>query len=205
MGEQIITTEVDSKRLELAIRLFPRQLKMNLGDAFDHIGRHFLKEWRAKQLQGPPGIRGQSRNFFGRFKRTLLLPTGGDINNMGLEIFTDSKVAAQHEKGGVVTSQDGGYIPVPLSVRAELFTGRGLLKRQYRKPAQLKNVVPIRFNEKTFLARVKKKSKEVTPLYVLKKSVRLKPRLGFFKIWDSMVNWRMNRLNQAVGKTINEV
>lgn len=205
MTEPLITAEIDKSRLDLALRLFPRQLKMNLGDALDHIGKHFLKEWRAKRLQGPPGVRSHPRGLFNQFKRVMLVPTGGDINNMGLEIFTESKVARQHETGGTVTATGGGKLAVPLSARTELFNSRGQVKKKYKRPRDLANVVPIEFNGKTFLTKVKRRSREVRPLFVLKDSIRLMPRLGFMKTWDEQTNWRLERINKAVDKTLREV
>lgn len=207
MTEPIISTEIDTRKLDLAIRILPRQLKMNMGDAFDHIRGHFYKEFRAKRLGGPPGIRGKSRAFFGRFKRNFLVPLGNDMNNMGIELYTDSKVARQHETGGTVTAEGGGKLAVPLSARSEMFSRSGLLRKRYKKPGQLKNVVPIKFKSggDTFLTKVKKGSREVRPLFVLKRSIRLQPRLGFMKMWDNQTNWRLNRLNKAVEKTLNEV
>lgn len=200
-----ISVEVNTKRLELAMRLFPRQLKMNLGDSFDHIGKHFLKEWRSKRLQGPPGVRDSPHGIFKQFKRVFLVPQGGDINNMGLEIFTESKVARIQETGGVQTAQGGGNLAVPLSARPELFSGRGALKQKYRKRGALNKLVPIKLKGKTFLVKVKRRSRDVLPLFVLKRSVTLQPRLAFMKSWDDQQNWRLDRINKAVEKTINEV
>lgn len=205
MTEPVISVEINTKNLDLAMRLFPRRLKINLGDAFDHISRHFLKDWRGKQLQGPPGLRSSSQGIFKQFKRVSLVPVGGDINNMGFEIFATSKIARQHERGETVTAQGGGKLAVPLSARAELFSGSGMLKRKYRKPGALKGLVRIRFGEKTFLTKIKKRTREVLPLFVLKPSVKLQPRLGFLKTWDSQANWRLERLNKAIEKTLNEV
>lgn len=204
MTQPILTTEIDTRKLELTMRLFPRQLKMNLGDALDHIRRHFLKQWRQERLQGPPGVRGRSHGIFSRFRAQFLVPHGG-IENMGLHIFTTSKIAKQQETGGRVYPSGGGKLAVPLSERTELFTSTGLLRRRYRKPGDLKNVVPIRFKGKTFLTKVKKRSRELTPLFVLKPSVKLQARLGFMATWDKQENWRLNRINKAVNKTLAEV
>ena len=50
--------------------------------------------------------------------------------------------------------------------------------------------------------RRKKRETEITPLYVLKSQVRLKPRLGFFKVWDSLENFRVLRIQKALDKVI---
>lgn len=202
MGDTVLSTEINSRALEIAMKLFMPKLKANIADGLDHIRRHYFSELRSQRLQGPPGIRGTGIEFFSRFKTVFLVPFGG-IESMGLEIFTDSKVARLHETGGVVESASN-KLAVPLRARSEMFTARGTLKKTYKNPSQIKNVVPIKIGEKTFLAKVKKRSREILPLYVLKRRVRIKPRLEFMKTWDGQENWRIDRINKAVGKTIDE-
>jgi hypothetical protein len=197
----VLSIEINTRDLEKAVRFFPKQLKMQLGDAFDHISLHFLKEFRAKRLQGPPGERG-SPEFYRQFRRSFFIPTGGDIKNMGVEIFSESKVAGIQQTGGVETSKTGQRIPVPLSARQELFSRTGKLKKKYKRPGQLKNIVPIILKGQTFLARVKKHTRDILPLFVLKRSITLKPRLGFYELWDTQENWRIERLNRAINNTL---
>ncbi|HNX82794.1 MAG TPA: hypothetical protein PKL77_11685, partial [Candidatus Omnitrophota bacterium] len=93
---------------------------------------------------------------------------------------------------------------VPLSARKEMFTSDGRLKKQYRQPRLLKNVVPIQLRGKTFLAKVKKKLRQILPLFVLKNSVRIRPRLMYYKTWDDMQNERINILNKSVEKALSK-
>ena len=83
-----------------------------------------------------------------------------------------------------------------------MFTASGKLRKRYRDPRSLKNVFPVELKSKTFLVRRKKRETEITPLYVLKSQVRLKPRLGFFKVWDSLENFRVLRIQKALDKVI---
>jgi hypothetical protein len=99
----------------------------------------------------------------------------------------------------------GGKLAVPLSARKELFTSDGRLKKQYKQPRLLKNVIPIQLKGKTFLAKVKKKLRELIPIFVLKNSVRIRPRLLFYKTWDDMQNERIDILNKSIEKALNKV
>lgn len=194
---------INTKNLEKALRMVPEALKMELGDAFDYIGRKFLKTFRETRLQGPPGIRGTPHGIFKRIHRTMLVPYGG-IENMGTTIYTESKIAKLHEIGGIVEAKKGS-LAVPLSARTEMYTQGGALKTKYRYPGRLRNVRLVLLKGKRFLAEFVKRSREIKPLYVLKNRIRIKPRLGFYDTWKSMENLNMQRLNNAVIKALNKI
>jgi len=199
-----LTTEIDTRALEKAIKIAPKVLKFELGDGLDRISKGFLKRFRKQQLQGPPGVRGASgHGLFGTFKRTFLV--SASIEGMGVHIFSDSKIAKLHETGGIVKDPGGGRLAVPLSARTQMFTARGKLRTRYRKPKTLKNVHPMRFRGKTFLARITKRTQKILPLFVLKRQVRLKPRLGFYRTWDGLVNYRIDILNQKIDSALRKI
>lgn len=195
--------EINTKNLERAIRLFPKELKYELGDGMDHISRKFLKIFRQTRLQGPPGIRAHPHGIFTHFQRASLVSQ--DIEGMGMVIFSDSKIARMHEEGATLKNPGGGKLAVPLSARKELFTSDGRLKRQYRRPRLLKNVIRIQLKGKTFLAKVKKKLREILPLFILKNQVKIKPRLMFYKTWDEIQNERIEILNKSIEKALSKV
>jgi len=199
-----LKTEIDTRNLERVIKIAPRVLKFELADGMDRIGKGFLKRFRQQQLQGPPGVRGASgHGLFGTFKRVFLVsPT---IEGMGIEIFSDSKIAKLHETGGTVRDKSGGRLAVPLSARSQMYTQSGKLRSRYKRPRELKNVRAIRLKGETFLARVTKRAQKILPLYVLKRQVRIKPRLGFYRTWDGLVNYRIDILNKSVEKALRKL
>ena len=198
-----LTVEINTQNLERAIRLFPKDLKYEIADGMDHISRKFLKVFKQTRLQGPPGIKGRPHGIFTHFSRASLVSQ--DIEGMGMVIFSDSKIARMHEEGATVKNPGGGKLAVPLSARRELFTADGRLKKQYRQPRLIKNVIPIQIRGKTFLARIIKKARQILPLFVLKNSVRIKPRLMFYQTWDDMQNERIMILNKSVEKALSKV
>ncbi len=198
-----LKVEINTKNLERAIRLFPKELKYEIADGMDHATRKFLKIFKQTRLQGPPGIKGRPHGIFTHFSRASLLSQ--DIEGMGMVIFSDSKIARMHEEGATLKNPGGGKLAVPLSARKELFTSDGRLKKQYKQPRLLKNVIPIQLKGKTFLAKVKKKLRELIPIFVLKNSVRIRPRLMFYKTWDDMQNERIDILNKSIEKALNKV
>lgn len=199
-----LMTEIDMRALDKAIKIAPRVLKFELGDGMDRISKGFLKRFKQQRLQGPPGVRGASGyGLFGTFKRVSLVSPA--IEGMGMQIYSDSKIAKLHETGGIVTDRSGGRMAVPLSARSQMFTPKGKLRGKYKKPRQLKNVEPMKFKGQTFLVRVKKRAEKILPLYVLKRSVRLKPRLGFYRVWDSLANYRIEILNKKIENALRKI
>ncbi len=201
-----LTVEINTKNLEKAIRLFPKELKMELGDGFDHISRKFLKTFKQTRLQGPPGVKARSHGIFTHFTRASLVSR--DIEGMGMTIFSDSKISRMHEEGATIKSSGGERLAAPLSARPEMFIGGqypGRLKKKYRDPRAMKNVIRIILKGKQFLVKVKRRSKELLPLFVLKNQIRIRPRLGFYKTWDDMQNERIIILNKSVKKAIDSV
>jgi hypothetical protein len=198
---------INTKLLEKAIRIGPQYLKEELGDAFDHVGRKFLKAWRKERLQGPPGVKARPRGIFTHFKRVMLTPLGG-LNDMGTVIYTDSKIAKLHELGGTVEA-GGRSMAVPLSARTQMFTTSGALRKRYKKPQNIKNLRVVPFKGKRFLVKFKRGSGELEPkniLYVLKNKIQIRPRLGFFSTWhESMELFAIARLNKAVKKALDRI
>ncbi|MBL8013734.1 MAG: hypothetical protein JNN05_07785 [Candidatus Omnitrophica bacterium] len=198
-----LTAEINTKNFETALRLFPKDLKNELGDGMDHISKKFLKQFYQTRLQGPPGVKARPHGIFSHFRRASLVSQ--TIEGMGMVIFSDSKISRLHEQGGIIKNPGGSKLAVPLSARTELFTSDGRLKKQYRQPRLLKNVIPVKLRGKTFLAKVKQKVRSILPLFVLKNQIRIRPRLGFFKTWDDMQNERINILNKSIQNTLEKV
>ncbi len=107
----VLTTEINTQRLDMALKLFPQRLKEELGDGMDHITRKFLGIFRQQRLQGPPGVRGRPHGIFTHFYRASLVSK--DIEGMGMVVFSDSKVAKLQEEGGKVSNPGGGKLAVP--------------------------------------------------------------------------------------------
>lgn len=195
-----LTVEINTKDLETALRIFPKELKYEIADGMDHISRKFLSTFKKSRLQGPPGVHGGPHGIFSRITRASLVAQ--DIEGMGMIIFTDSKIARMQEFGARITNPGGGKIAVPLSARTEMFTGDGRLKTKYRHPQELSNVKKIFFRGKGWLAKIAKRAETATLMYILKNSVRIKPRLGFYLMWNQMQNERIDILNKSIKNTL---
>jgi len=201
-----LDARIDVTAFDKALKLVPKVLKWELRDSLDHIQRSFLKKFRLERLQGPPGIRGggpegKGPGIFNRFKKRKIKDK--DIEGMGVEIYTQSKIAKLHEAGGTVTAK-GGKLAVPFSqkIRPQMYTGKGRLKSRFRHPGQLKNVGLIVSNGKELLVKFLKRGRQIRPLYILKREVILKPQLGFYKTWESHKTRQLAILNSAIHKAL---
>jgi len=204
-----LTVEINTRNLETALRIFPKELKYELADGFDHISKRFLGSWRKARLKGPPGVMGHRQSgLFGRFYRACLVPSQSEgIEGMGMIVFTDSKVANLQESGGNVHDPSGGKIAVPLHKRTEMFTAEGHLKKQYKDVNKVKGLfrVMVKKSGETYLVKKVGRGKTgIRFLYVLKNNVVIHPRLGFYQTWEDMGNDRINILNQSIEKAIKE-
>lgn len=198
----VLTTEVDTRRLEKALRIFPRRLKVYMGDAFDHISRKFLKQFFKERLAGPPGIKAWPHGLKKRFRRASIVSS--TIDGMGMRIFTDSDIAHLHETGAVLSGSGGKKIPAPLSARTEIYTRAGRLRKRFRDVSRIPGLVRIKIKGQQYLVKKKRRSQEIKPLFVLKNRIRIKPRLGYYKTWDSMQNDRIRIINKGVEKALTE-
>jgi len=212
--------EINDAKLRQALRCVPGYLREELSDAIDHGARKFFKTFWQTRLQGPPGIRARHGGIFIHFfRRTVgsgevvspsakssvskasIFNSAARTSNLGVVIFSDSKIARLHEFGGTVTA-GSGKLAVPLSINKEMYTASGQLRKRFREPGQLKNVEPVKIKGKTYLAKITRRTREIKPLYVLKRSIRLKPRLQFYQTWEKLEPLRMQYINKAISKAL---
>lgn len=205
-GALMIDVHLNTVKLDKAMKRVPGRFRVAFRDAFDHIGRSFLKNFKQRRLQGPPGIKARPRGIFPRFMRRHILPMG-DLNNMGIEIYTHSKIARMHEEGAIINARGGQRLAVPFSqeYRPEMYTGSGRLRARFKQPGAMKKVGIIKSKGKEFLAQFKKGTGEVKPIFVLKRRIKIDPRLGFYDTWHGMKRRQIEILNKASIKALERV
>ncbi len=209
----MLHVEIDTSKVQKALRVAPMQLRAELADTIDHTARSFMKTLYRTRLQGSPGIRnrpsGLGRGIFSSFyKRIIGAPnylsntakSGGTISgmigsnmatmDMGLEIRTRSTAARMHEFGGTIS----GRMVIPLSQKAS--------NRRLLKGGKLTYVL---LGGKPYLAKVDRRAHKLEPVFIIKNSIKIRPRLGFYSTWGSMQNKTISRLNTAVQKALSKV
>lgn len=212
----MLKVEINTAKLHKALRIAQVQIRSELADTLDHISRSFFKTFYRMRLKGSPGIKakGGRGGLFGKFRKEIIGSGQGTLStriksgtvisdiigsqvsteDMGIKIFTRSSVARMHEFGGTITSDK--LMPVPL--------GNNLSSSQ-RAFAKLDRLVPVKINGKLFLIKTGKKVDHIEPLFILKGSIKMKPRLGFYSTWQGMENKTIERLNTAIDRALKKV
>lgn len=195
-------TKINLEDLEKAFTEMPRALRFHMNDGLLHVGSKFLKALKKTRLSGPPGLTGKRGGLITRFKK--FVRSEGKDGGLKLTIFTNSEAAALHEKGGTISAA-GLKLRVPLSNQKDkLMKKSGGYRKPYLETAKNQNIKPIPIRGKVFLAEVKKRKDEITPLFVLKDSIRIKPRLGFYDLWKHNERTYYDTLSKHLVRGVNE-
>ena len=215
MGE--IYLEIDSSKLQKALRLAPTQLRAEVSDTIDHISRSFFKKLYNERFKGPPGLRmGGRGNLFSRFRKRIIGNTSQEgtfsgrassrvvtsslkassaaTQDMGMEIYTDSPVAKIHEFGGTISPGHGMVIPFP---------GARLTKQGGK--IVTKNLQVIKIGGRVLLGRKSQKGHKTDIVAIVENKITIRPRLGFYNTWGSMANQNIERLNMAISKALKKI
>ncbi|MDP3790338.1 MAG: hypothetical protein Q8R48_08070 [Candidatus Omnitrophota bacterium] len=211
----MLNVEIDITKVQKALRIAPVQLRSELADTIDHTSRSFLKKFYRTRFKGPPGLTmGGRGNLFSKFRKRVIGSNQGTLSNrikantvigeivgsnistedMGMEIFTNSEAAKIHEFGGTISGRM--IVPLPQSPAGE---------RSDRRLLRSGKLIYLRIGGNQFLAKVDKKAHKARPAFIIKNSVRIRPRLGFYDTWGSMQNQTIERLNNAVQKALSKV
>lgn len=183
--------------------MVPNVLRLELADAYDHIGRSFFKKFFNERLKGPPGIK--SFSIFRLFKYRVMKATS-DIMDSGVEFYTPSSVARQHETGATLTSEKGFAIPFSQKIRPEMYTARGQLKKRYKNIGNIKKLRRVKLKTGYYWAIfTRKEPSKIKPMYAIKNIIVLKKRLGFYDTFRAHEPQQVQILNKAVMKAIGRV
>ena len=117
----------------------------------------------------------------------------GDPIDLQVEMYTHSRVAEIHEKGGTINP--GKAMPIPLNDMARQMMAGG---------KSLAALEPIKIGQKMFLGRNRKFGKPEL-LFILKRGIRIKARLGFYKTWSDHAGRRDEIMSDAVNKALESI
>jgi hypothetical protein len=205
--------DVDTKEVEELLKTFPMRAKKALADGLDHATRSFLAKFYAERLRGRPGITARRGGIFHRFRRVVMvkgkkvfLRQQGKVSesvraiaqsatepmDMSVEMYTESKVAGIHERGGLISG--GRSMPIPLNEEA-----RDLIRN--RVGITSLDMIPI--NGRVYLGR-KQPGERPELLFILKKGVRIPPRLGFYRTWGAHSSRRQQIMDQSLESALDK-
>jgi len=203
---------INTGNVDKALSLVPDILKVELLDAFDHIRRGFFKALYANTGLKDKRFIATKNVGIGKYMKVYRNPRKGDTLDMELGIFSRSKIVALHERGGIVTAKAGAMaLPLPAALGS---TGR--LKKEYSSfiagrrtyvPGQLKGMFILKKGNIAILMMRQPKTgsgDQAIPLFVLRRSMNISPRLRFYATWDRMEGYRRDVLNKSVEKAVNK-
>lgn len=195
MADRDLEVKVDWKRLNEAVQKVPLALYSRFRKRMTDHHRRFEHRLKTDNLKGG-GVHRRS-GFLSRGVQTKTSGTGVRDVEVSTYIFGVPYARVQ-ELGGVIRPRRKKWLTIPLDAAK---TGSGVLRA--RAP----------FWEDTFFRRSKKgnlilwqkKGDEIIPLFVLKKQVRLKPKLGFMRLWKHMEPAWAREFNRAVDEALEVV
>ena len=194
--------EVDSRKLDKALREFPKLADHNVKVAIRKAFSKFRRAW----LQQTGVKMGRGKESLGR--RFVWKVTGKKVGDIVGSFFTQSDVAETLEKGATFRPKKGKYLAIPIG--HALTKKGGKPKKQYRsarrvfdeKGRQKFRLIKLstgeflvleifgkgRRSKKTaqpgFGTQGLKPKQRGRPVYLLKRSVTISPKLGLRKAWD---------------------
>ncbi|MDD4940254.1 MAG: hypothetical protein PHI60_08905 [Candidatus Omnitrophica bacterium] len=181
-------------------------LRRELADGLDHASRRFFKRLWEERLQGRPGIKAYPFGVFDHFWRSpkgvigdrsfraksrastvqAFLQSAKRTADMGIEMFSDSSVAAIHEEGRTLRGKDGKLaVPMPPNIQPKMYDSLGRVKNKYKKPENL-DLERVTLKGQQYLIKKYKRKKKLNVLYVLKNEVYVKKRLGYEDLFERM-------------------
>ncbi|KKN47003.1 hypothetical protein LCGC14_0667430 [marine sediment metagenome] len=184
-----VSIQLDMKGFNKGVKEMPKKMYAGMKIAFRKVGDIFLEKLVMSRLSGRPGLKRTTGTLARSFKRAVF---GSNIRDLNMIVFTDSKYARIHEHGGKIKPKKGSALAIPLKA-AKTRAGRG----RVTSPRHINGLWLYKREGRPPLLML-----EGTPMFVLLKSVKIKPRLQMFKTWDKQEPKTVRILNTAVGQVL---
>ncbi len=184
-----VSIHLDTKGFDKGIKEMPKKMYAGMKIAFRKVGDIFLEKLVMSRLSGRPGLKRTTGTLARSFKRVVF---GGNIRDLNMIVFTDSKYARIHEHGGKIKPKKGHALAIPLNAAK---TSAGVSR--YKSPRDIPDLWLYKRGGRPPLLML-----EGTPMFVLLKSVKIKPRLQMFKTWERQEPKTVRILNTAVGQVL---
>lgn len=183
-----IQAKIDARRLKKLMEQIPKELTPELARALDRHGYTFTSYLRRTRFQGGPSSLKSRTGALARSAGHRLLARN-TLKSMRLVVFIGGgrakKYARIQEFGGTIKGNPWLTVPLP-----DNRTAAGVPR--FKSARRLKETRP----GKTFIVKTKrgnlliaykpyKNRDKILWLWVLRREVRLRPRLGFIKTWNS--------------------
>lgn len=171
-------------------------LKQEMGRSANRVRRRFI----AQRMSGPPGITGGAWRRQKWHVRTKA--EGRELVDLAA-LVDISRFLAIHETGGVITAHNKGadMLRLPIGERRGI-AFRGVRFEREPGTGYLKGLIFIRRPGKAPLLAEKHADGSLTPRYVLKGRVTIKPRLGFRQTIQAEWPQEYPKLRDTLGRAM---
>jgi len=203
MPGTVIQLRFSDKKFRAMVKKAPGLLRQTFTQALNDIGNGFVAEMKETRLSGPPGLQprtGVTRRSLTHQVGALGAAVGGGMQPLRLSIYFEGAAAkwvGGHERGITIQANGnasvcgkGRMLAIPLPAAR---TAAGVARSG---PCNMQGLVLIK-SKKGNLLLVKPGAKrkrargavgapappDFTPMFVLKKQVRIPARLGFATTW----------------------
>jgi len=176
--------ELNAEKLTHMVKKYPVALAKALRSPMLKAVYWFKNKHEIARLSGPPGLQRRSGDLIDSFVPGVT-PMGVGLNDLASWLATRSKYAQTHEEGGTVRSKrPGGYLTIPISTEygGRALEPRGSVKSKYLDLRSVPNMF-VQRSKKGNLILFEKVGTGIVPMFVLKKSVDIPPRLRFFEMF----------------------
>ncbi len=174
-----------------AMEKAPKRLFDEVTTRLTKRAREFVQRvFPRARLSGGEGL----KNRTGALRRSFNVTSkGGDLNSWHMAEFTTSPYAKIHEHGGTIRPKSAKYLAIPLAAAkaksGDLRGGPRSFTNTFFAKSKAGNLI---------LFQNQGKGKKPLPLFVMKKQVTLKPRLGFFEEWTSNQKKRISDIAKGI-------
>lgn len=168
------------------------ELKRFFNKIADEMSRRHGTPWKAGTTRNSLSLR--SGGGVRSIRNSIKLMSGKSYNRTGGSISTGKMTI--HETGGTITPKRSQYLTIPTDFALD---SRGVPIKQSAR--QWENTF-VRTSKAGNLLIFQKRGKDIVPLYVLKKSVRLRPRLGMAKTFEDNIPFFEQRVLNVIDKEL---
>ena len=173
-----ITVKIDSRKWTAALRAAPAMIRVGARNALGAIGKTVAGEISRQGLRGRPGLKRRTGTLARSLTTVPSIEGKADKLWVGF-VLPGARYAGIHETGGVIRA-GAKLLAIPVG---PALTPAGVPK--YPGPRAVQGLVFRPAKGGGLLGKVTGKGdrEKFVVWYVLKKEVRIPPRLGFFRTW----------------------
>jgi hypothetical protein len=209
MVEYVFDTNAED--IARAFERYPKRLVREMGEAMTDIGDAKKRRMQSRFTGYSPTRAGAGSRLMRRSGAlaqsftTANLGAASRLNGLGVAMGTDKEYAPIQEEGGTVKAKPGKYLTIPLD---DALTPAGVVKggARLRKSGgkwQTADGKPTFIRNGVIFAKYGKTDRSLRALYVLKKQVKIPPRLGMFRMFERLQRkFIPHRIGQAVSSAL---